>query len=111
MLECGLALIAACLPPTSYLFTHLKMQSISNSVRSYLSIKKLRPIRHTPELSRGFNTRHNQWAPYGEGDQNSNASHAGIFHSRHLKHEQLHTEDLEIGSLRDGIVLGPIVES
>ena len=111
MLECGLALIAACLPPTSYLFTHLKMQSVSNHVRSYLSIKKLRPFRHTPELSRDFNTSHDQWAPYGEQDKHWNTSHAGILHSRHLEHGQSDTEDLETGSSRDGIVLGPIVES
>ena len=111
ILECGLALLAACLPPTTYLFTHLLIPSVSNNVRSYLSIKKVRPARHTPELSRGLNTKHNQWALYGEGDQNSDASHAAIFQSRHLKYEQLYTEDLEIGSLRDDIVLGPMVGS
>ena len=111
MLECGLALIAACLPPTSYLFTHLKMQSISNNVRGCLSIKELRPVRHTPELSRGFNTRHNQRVPYGERDKHWNDSHAGIFHSPYQEHENFNTEDLEVGSLRDGTVLGPIGES
>ena len=111
MLECGLALIAACLPPMSCLFTHLKMQSISNNVRGYVSIKKFRPVRCTPELSQGFNADHNQWAPYGERAKHWNASHAGILHSRHLEHEQFHTKDLEVGSLREGIVLGPIVES
>ena len=111
MLECGLALIAAGLPPTSYLITHLKMQSISNNVPSCLDIKNLRQIWHTPRLSRGFNTSRNQWAPYGEGDGNSNASHAGIFHSRHLKHKIHHIEDSEAGPLRDGIVLGSMRES
>ena len=109
MLECGLAQLAACLPPTSYIFTHLKMQSISNKMRGCLSFKKVRSIWHTPKLSRGFDTSHNRRAPYGEGDQNSNASHAGIFRSSHLKHEQLHTQDLELGSLGEGIVLGPTV--
>ena len=109
MLECGLALIAACLPPTSYLFTHLKMQSISNKMRGCLSFKKVRSIWHTPKLSRGFDTSYTRRAPYGEVDQNSNASHAGIFHSSHLKHEQSHTQDLELGSLGEGIVLDPMV--
>lgn len=107
ILECGVALLAACLPPTSYLFTHLLIPSVSNIVRSCLPIKKVHPTRHTPELSRGLTTKHNQWAPYGDGDQDSNASHAGILHSPHLELEQLHTEDLEVGSTRDGILHGP----
>ncbi|KAK0511778.1 hypothetical protein JMJ35_006351 [Cladonia borealis] len=111
MLECGLALIAACLPPTSYLFTRLLMPFVSNKLRRCLSHREVRPTRHTPELSRGLNMRHNQWVPYGEQDKHWNASHAGILHSRHLEHEQFQMEDLEVGSLRDGIVLGPMVES
>ena len=111
ILECGVLLLAACLPPTSYLFTHLLIPSVSNIVRSCLPIKKVRPTRHTPELSRGLTTKHNQWAPYGDGDQNSNASHAGMLHSPHLELEQLHTEDLEVGSTRDGILHGPTAES
>lgn len=108
MLECGLALIAACLPPTSYLFTHLQMHTVSNNVRGCLSFKKRRLIRDTPKPCRGFNTSHNQLAPYGERDKHWNASHAGILRSPHLELEQLHTADLEVGSLRDGIILGPI---
>lgn len=111
ILECGITLLAACLPPTSYLFTHLVIPSISKKVRSCLPIMKVPPTRYTPELSRGLTTKHNQWAPYGDGDQNSNASHAGILHSPHLELEQLHTEDLEVGSTRDGILHGPTAES
>ena len=111
ILECGVMLLAACLPPTSYLFTHLVIPSVSNIVRSCLPIKKVRPIRETPKPSRGFNTSHNQWAPYGERDKHWNASHAGILHSPQLELEELHTEDLEVGSIRDGIVLGPSAES
>ena len=108
MLECGLALLAACLPPTSYLITHLNMQTVSNKVRRCLSIRRLRPIRDTPNPSRGFNTSQNQCSPYGERDKHWNASHAGILRSSQLELEQLHIEDVEIASPRDGIVIGPI---
>ena len=111
MLECGLALLAACLPPTSYLFTHFNKQTVSNNVRSCLSFGKLRPLRSTPKPSRGFNKSQNKRAPYGEIDNRWNASHAGTIHPPHLELEQIHTEDLEVGSINDGIVVGPTAES
>lgn len=37
-LEAGLSLIAACLPPMSYLFTHMSVHSVVNSIRSVLSL-------------------------------------------------------------------------
>ena len=111
MLECGLALLAACLPPTSYLFTHLNVQTISNNVRGCLSFRQFRPIRDAPKPSRGFKTSQNRGAPYDDLDNHWNASHAGMIHPPHLELKQLHTEDLEVGSIRGGIVLGPTAGS
>ena len=42
LLEAGLALIAACLPPMSYLFTHFNVHSVINSIRSTLSLHSFR---------------------------------------------------------------------
>lgn len=38
LLEAGLALIAACLPPMSYLLTHFNVHAVLNSIRSTLSL-------------------------------------------------------------------------
>lgn len=41
-LECGLAIIAACLPKLSYLFNRFSIQSAVNSVRSVFSLQSMR---------------------------------------------------------------------
>ena len=47
LLEAGLALIAACLPPMSYLFTHFNIHSVINSIRSTLSLHSFRSSQHS----------------------------------------------------------------
>ncbi|KAL8651412.1 MAG: hypothetical protein Q9226_004719 [Calogaya cf. arnoldii] len=42
LLEAGLSLIAACLPPMSYLFTRTSINSVIHSIRSALSLESLR---------------------------------------------------------------------
>lgn len=47
LLEAGLALIAARLPPMSYLFTHFNLHSVINSIRSTLSLHSIRSFQHS----------------------------------------------------------------
>lgn len=63
LLECGLALIAACLPTLSYLFSRFSIQSAIKSVRSALSLRTASSTQRSIDLSKTASSNEHR-APY-----------------------------------------------
>lgn len=69
LLEAGLALIAACLPPLSYLFRGYSIRSVISSVRSTLSLHSL-SMNHSHRRSEGSRDRSQVHDGYDLSEEN-----------------------------------------
>ena len=96
LLECGLALIAACLPTLSYLFTRLNLQSAVDSVRSVFSLASLRSSPGSTEAPHNkYRTRFNSTRYIDIESHKLTALHADVAGTASLTSQEHPLHDLE----------------
>lgn len=80
MLECGLALIAACLPTLSFLLSHHNIKSAIRSVRGALSLPSLTSSDRTSKEATYGLSEQTRRVPYADLESvDSSTSNAQIF--------------------------------
>ena len=107
MLECGLALTAACLPPTSYLFTHMDVKSFFNNLRGILTTRRSHSLRNPLMKRQSSKVGYNQRGLHNQIGKDLTASRVQILCPPPLKLKDRDHVDLEVGLPESGAAHTP----
>jgi hypothetical protein len=92
-IECGLAIIAACLPKLSYLFGRFSVQSAVRSVRSVFSLNSLNSATRSQTSSRGLG---NEYVDIESSSKTSSKGHIHVEHEIVQGTENISMDDVKV---------------